>query len=114
MFTMFVFPLEPPLEIIPLRDPFLECTFYGDQVLLKDLFFSGHTSNLLLLALIIPYRKLRIVMGVCTVLVGVMLILQHVHYTIDVIAAPFFVMIAYYGADKISKKYYRDLPLDVY
>ncbi len=111
MFTMYLFPLEPPVAIIPLRDPFLECTFYGDQVLLKDLFFSGHTSNLLLLTMIIPYRKMQLIMGVCTVMVGVMLILQHVHYTIDVIAAPFFVILAYHVADKIARKYYGDLPL---
>ena len=39
-FTLFSFPLEPPTGILPLQDLFLKNTFYCQEVLLKDLFFS--------------------------------------------------------------------------
>lgn len=93
MVTMTVVPLEPPHGLIPLVDPVLSFLYTGKQVN-KDLFFSGHTATMYLLYLILPsgpYRRLALpgvmVMGVC-------LLIQRVHYTIDVLVAPFFV----YGA----------------
>jgi hypothetical protein len=44
--AMLTFPLEPPDEIIPLRDPLVELFFYNDQVITKDLFFSGLVETL--------------------------------------------------------------------
>ena len=37
--TLFFIPLEPPTAIIPLRDEFLNHTFYAGSLHLKDLFF---------------------------------------------------------------------------
>lgn len=87
MLTMYMLPLEPPANIIPLRDPFLESTFYGGEVLTKDLFFSGHTSSVLCLALIVENKRLKYYLLVSASLIGILLLLQHVHYTIDIIAA---------------------------
>jgi len=112
MMTMYLFPLEAPLNIIPLRDPFLELFFYGDAVIMKDLFYSGHTANLFLLFLIIPYKKLRWIMLATTITVGCMLLIQHVHYTIDVIAAPIFTYIAYYVSNKLAHHFYGNHPID--
>jgi len=93
--TLYFVPLNPPLTIIPLNDPILETTFYGGNVLLKDLFFSGHTANLLLVGFLAQERKLKIcLVGIATV-VGLCLVLQHVHYFADVVAAPFFAILAY-------------------
>jgi membrane-associated phospholipid phosphatase len=96
MAAMYLAPLEPPPGIIELRDPFVEF-FGGGRTLTRDLFFSGHTSTLFLLFLLIPGKALRAAFASATLLVGLCVVLQHVHYTVDVIAAPFFA----YGAFSI-------------
>ncbi len=101
MFCMYLLPLEPPIGIIPLRDFLLENTFYSNQVMVKDLFFSGHTANLFLMALLLEHKKLKVIVFVICSIVGMMLLLQHVHYTLDVIVAPFAAYLAYVLAKKI-------------
>jgi hypothetical protein len=96
MITMTLVPLEPPIGLIPLVDPVLSFMYTGKQVN-KDLFFSGHTATMYLLYLMLPagiYRKLAFV-GV--IVMGFCLLFQRVHYTVDVIVAPFFV----YGSLRI-------------
>ncbi|MBN1301458.1 MAG: phosphatase PAP2 family protein [Melioribacteraceae bacterium] len=98
MIAMYLLPLNPPLTMIPLEDPFVQ--FFGPgEVLTKDLFFSGHTSTLFMLYLIAEKKLLKSVFLISTLLVGTFVILQHVHYSIDVFAAPFFVIAAYKIAD---------------
>ncbi len=94
MAAMYLAPLEPPPGIIELRDPFIEF-FGGGKTLTRDLFFSGHTSTMFLLFLLIPGTRLRVVYACLTLLVGLCVVLQHVHYTVDVVAAPFFAYGAY-------------------
>lgn len=53
----------------------------------KDLFFSGHTSNMLLLALCFERKNDKLLGFAATTLVAVMVLFQHVHYTIDVLGA---------------------------
>ncbi len=93
--TLYFVILEPPLGIIPLHDPILETFFYGGSVLLKDLFFSGHTANILLVGLLVENIYLKRMLIFCSAIVGMMLIIQHVHYTIDVVAAPLFAVLTY-------------------
>jgi len=102
--TMYLVPLEAPLEIIPLRDPLIEFAFYGEQVLTKDLFFSGHTASLILLTLLCPFKKIKIYLAISAVAVGLMLILQHVHYSIDVFVAPIFSLFAYIVCSRLTIK----------
>jgi hypothetical protein len=45
--------------------------------------------------LVIDTKWLKNFFLVATLCVGVMVLVQHVHYTIDVIAAPFFTYLAY-------------------
>lgn len=93
--TMYLLPLEPPVNIIPLSDPVIETLFYGGNVLLKDLFFSGHTANLILIGLIVEQKRIKNMLFIAGLLVGTMLLIQHVHYSIDVLAAPFFAFVTY-------------------
>lgn len=85
--TIWLVPLEPPTAIIPLKDPFVQ--FFGDLTtpLNKDLFFSGHAATLFLLLLYLPAQTARRVFLPVTLTVTMLLLLQHVHYTIDVVAA---------------------------
>lgn len=96
--TLYFFPLEPPATIIPLSDPILESTFYGGNVLLKDLFFSGHTANLMLVGFLCSGRLLKIFLHSAAAIVGSLLVLQHVHFAADVLAAPVFAAVAYKAA----------------
>jgi hypothetical protein len=102
--TMILVPLEAPIGIIPLRDVFLENTFYCGNILKKDLFFSGHTANVFLLAYLVNTRIVKITLLVIGTIVGALVMLQHVHYTIDVIAAPFFAYLAYLLGSYVFKK----------
>jgi hypothetical protein len=87
--AMWVTPLEPPPGMIPLHDPLVRL-FGPGKLLTKDLFFSGHTSTLFLLFLAVPGRRSKALFLFCTAAVGISVLAQHVHYTIDVLAAPFF------------------------
>lgn len=100
--AMYLLPLEPPQSMIPLNDPFVQ--FFGSgEVLTKDLFFSGHTSTLFILFLSVQKRILKYVFLIFTILVAVCVIMQHVHYSIDVIAAPFFAFTSFKIAQWIEK-----------
>ena len=92
---MFVMPLDPPEPTIALVDPIVGHVVGHGATLMKDLFFSGHTSTLFLLALTAVSRKMRTVFLICTVLVGVCVLIQHTHYTVDVLVAPFVAYVSY-------------------
>jgi hypothetical protein len=102
--TLYLVPLQPPIDIIPLRDTFLEVSFYDNKVMVRDLFFSGHTANLVLAFFLVDVKWMKIIVGVCTFIVAFLLLKQHVHYTIDVVAAPFFAYLAYRFAKMLTEK----------
>jgi PAP2 superfamily C-terminal len=94
MVVMSVTPLEAPPGMFILRDPLVQVLGTGEP-LTKDLFFSGHTSTSFLLFLLAPGRRARSFFLVCTVAVGACVLWQHVHYTVDVLAAPLFAYASY-------------------
>lgn len=100
--VMYLVPLDPPIGIIPLRDPFVEGAFYDNKVLVKDLFFSGHTSNMVLLTLFMDIKWIKNILVIASIVVGYLLMVQHVHYAIDIFAAPFFAYLAYKLSSKFS------------
>ena len=94
LIVLYVTPLNAPAKLLSLNDPVVQ--FFGSgQVLTKDLFFSGHTATLFLLFLIVKKRILKIFFLCSTIVIGTAVILQHVHYTVDVLTAPFFSYSAY-------------------
>jgi hypothetical protein len=93
MLVLYFVALEAPKTMIPLQDPFIEKFFYGQTRITKDLFFSGHVSILCLTIFYIPRYKM--LMLFITAVVAVLILLQHVHYSIDVLAAPFFSWVSY-------------------
>ncbi len=106
MVGMWVTPLSPDPANIPLRDPFVELIASGGQVFTKDLFFSGHTSTAALFALVALHPLRKRVLYVGTALVGLLVLLQAVHYSVDVFAAPFFAL----GAWRLGKSWPADQP----
>ena len=91
-------PLEPPIGLFPLRDPIIDTFIYvAAGPITKDLFFSGHTATVMLLALSTEGARRRWLLA-ATAAVGLLVLVQHVHYTYDVVAAPFFALGCYWLA----------------
>ena len=101
--AMWVTQLEAPPKMIPLHDPLVRL-FGPGKLLTKDLFFSGHTSTLFLLALAVPDRRSRALFLVCTAAVAVCVLWQHVHYTVDVLVAPLFAWASFRLARRLDPK----------
>ena len=88
MLAIYFVHLEPPVHLIRLQDPLTSITYGGRGLFItKDLFFSGHTSNMLLLALCLPKKSDKIIAFSAAICIGVMVLVQHVHYSVDVIGA---------------------------
>lgn len=89
--TISIFPFDPPIGIIHLRDPLTSLTYGGPEVFItKDLFFSGHTANLFMFYLCLEKKRDKQFALLATIVVGILLLVQHVHYSIDVIVAVIF------------------------
>lgn len=102
MLTLWLLPLEPPAALVTLHDPVMDSIFaVTTQPIVRDLFFSGHTATMVLLMLAGRGRRWRQVLGLMTVAVGLLVLVQRVHYSYDVLAAPFFAWLAYYMAGRV-------------
>jgi hypothetical protein len=102
--TITLIPLEPPAGLIPLKDP-LTSFFYGGTAIFitKDLFYSGHTSTQFLIFLCLTRKTEKRVALLTSILIGIMVLVQHVHYTIDVLAAFPFTYLIYLLGKKIVR-----------
>lgn len=85
VFIYFI-PLNPPADMVSLIDPITKI-FYGGVEITKDLFFSGHTSTMFLIYLILKKKTDKYFALFVTSFIAISLIFQHIHYTADVIAA---------------------------
>ncbi len=101
MTSIYLFPLEPPIGLVSLSDPLL-VPFYGKTSITKDLFFSGHVSSVFLGLLVVTEKWEKILMIIAVAVVAALLLVQHIHYTIDVVTAPFFVYFIYLLAKKVA------------
>ena len=110
MISMSVFTLEPPLDAVPLLDPVTGPFYPGNAPFLKDLFFSGHTATLALLALLADRTWMRVLAWCATVAVGCMVVAQHVHWTVDVLAAPLAAWAAWTIAGALTEAFTRHRP----
>ncbi len=107
--AMYSLPLNPTPHTIPLVDPLVQL-FGSGKILMRDLFFSGHTATMFMLFLTAPTKKLRYIFLAGVFLVGVAVLIQHTHYSVDVIAAPFFA----YGCYRIAVLFDFKFLWDVY
>ena len=86
MVALWLVPLEPPQHMVPLVDPFVHVLGPG-ALLTNDLFFSGHTASLFVLYLVAPHGWPRNFLLMGTAVVACCVLLQHIHYSIDVLGA---------------------------
>lgn len=88
-FAMYSIPLEAPATILPLIDPMVSEVGVG-KLMTKDLFFSGHTATIFIMYLVSEKKIFRMFFLISSIVIGLAVTIQHVHYSVDVIAAPFF------------------------
>jgi hypothetical protein len=96
MVTIIILPLEPPPGLVELKDP-ISNFFYGEEhaFITRDLFFSGHTSTQIMIGLILPEKKEKWLAFAGATTVAVLVLVQHIHYTIDVLGALLFTWFLY-------------------
>jgi hypothetical protein len=87
MLTISLVALNPPAGLIPLTDP-LTGIFYGESNITKDLFFSGHIATLTLIYLCLENKRDKTFGLIAICIVACLLLVQHIHYTVDIIASP--------------------------
>jgi len=92
LLTITLVPLAAPANLVELVDP-ITGVFYGHAVITKDLFYSGHTATLVAMYFCLPRKSDRNVVVIATIAMACLLLVQHVHYTIDIVAAPVFVFL---------------------
>lgn len=100
---IYLVPLSPPDLMITLKDPFIQVLFGPQNIITKDLFFSGHISTLTLLVLITKSKWLKTYLLFSTLLAAFFLLWQHVHYSMDVLGAPVFSFFAFYLSKNLWK-----------
>ena len=102
MLTISLLPLNPPPGLIVLKDPIANIAYGGNGIFItKDLFYSGHTGNMFLFFLCLQHKWDKIIALTASFLVGILVMVQHIHYSIDVFAAFFFTYFIYLGAKKV-------------
>jgi membrane-associated phospholipid phosphatase len=104
MAALYVAPLDPPSGMIALRDPLTEHVTVG-AVLTRDLFFSGHTATVFLFSLGAPGKWVPRAFLLCAVVVGYLVLVQHVHYAVDVAVAPLAALAAYRMSSWINERW---------
>jgi hypothetical protein len=97
--TMYLLTLEPPTGIILLQDP-ISSLLYPDTGFAKDLFFSGHISTIMVTVFVEKNTIARWAKILGAVIMAILLAWQHVHYSVDLIAAP----LATYGVFVIARR----------
>jgi hypothetical protein len=108
MISMAIVALSPPPGIIPLIDPVSQLFYPSRSPFLHDLFFSGHTATLFLMYLAWPFDRTRWILLASTLFVGTALVVQHVHWTVDVVAAPFAAWCAWKLAGVLQRMGWND------
>ena len=101
--TISILPLNPPPGLITLKDPIANIVYGGKGIFItKDLFYSGHTGNMFLFFLCLQAKWDKIFALTAAVLISNLVLVQHIHYTIDVIAAFIFTYFIYLAAKKVA------------
>ena len=87
--SIYLIPLDAPLGLIGLEDPLVSMLFYSGGVITKDLFYSGHAASMMLAYFVFEKKYLKVFALAGTIAISFMLMIQHVHYFVDIIFVPF-------------------------
>lgn len=100
--TLSLLPLKEPESLVYLEDPFLNNLIYPGDIE-TDLFFSGH-SGLLFLMFFLSKRIIFLLLGL---ILGIFLMIQRVHYSIDILAAIPFAYIIVRSVEFIVRRNFK-------
>ncbi len=104
--SIYVVALDPPKGLVDLHDPLAELLIYGENMAItKDLFFSGHTATMVFVCVFLPSTTEKRIAIMLTITLMVLLLIQHVHYSLDVFAAPIATWIAIRLAKRLLSAY---------
>jgi hypothetical protein len=98
-------PLNEPALLIPLSDPFIEKLGIYQTFVKRDLFFSGHFASVFIPYLILRKTRFNWVFLSASIMIGILVMLQHIHYSYDVFGAAFFTYLSVYLAEKLVAKF---------
>ena len=100
---IYLIPLNPPLNLVDLHDPLAEMFIYGENLsITKDLFFSGHTATMIFVSYFLEQKTQKYVAYFLTFALATLLMIQHIHYSIDILGAFFFTILSIRIAKKIT------------
>ncbi len=100
--SLYFVHLNPPLGYIELKEPVLSLLFTTNgKICSHDLFFSGHVSSILSIYYSVSQKKFKAILLFFSIMIGVLVLIQHVHYTIDVLAAVPFTWLCYKASKKL-------------
>lgn len=104
--TIYLIPLKAPADMIFLSDPLANVYMHsnGHGPVVNDLFFSGHVSSSFLFFMVAQGKLLKRLILAATVVVAILILWQKVHYTVDVVFAPMFSILALYLSNLAAKK----------
>jgi hypothetical protein len=94
MVCLFLLPLDPPSGMIPFLDPYMQIPGVP-PVFTRDLFFSWQIAVMSIFVYTAQWRDMKIIFSAVGFVVAVLLLVQHVHYSIDLFGAPCFAYVAY-------------------
>jgi hypothetical protein len=97
-------------------DPIVSSSTYEGIKITKDLFFSGHMVTAFCSYFAMPNRTLKVVFLLGSIALAILLIIQHVHYTIDILGAYVAVFLIYrvyyekiYNHSKLTYQYSKEI-----
>ena len=99
MATMTLVPLKEPVDIVSLNDPILYNILFNGEIT-ADLFYSGHTAFIFLLY----FLSKRFIYLIAGITIGLLVMMQRVHYSIDVAVAIPFAYLIVFLVNKIIKQ----------
>lgn len=112
MIALLVLPLYCDPNAVKLEDPIVNTLIYPNYYVERDLFFSGHAAMVFSFYGCFKNAIIKRAYLLVGIIVSCLLVLQKVHFTIDVIAAPIFSFISLWLADKWMKKTTNERVLD--
>ena len=110
MLAIYLVPLDTPKDLVLLTDHVNDGLFYSNTVITKDLFFSGHTTTVFILYLAVRNLLLKFLLLILTISIAFMLLIQHIHYSVDIAGALFFTWASYYSVVTLEKKFSESFP----
>lgn len=95
-------PLNAPADLIVLRDPVVDFMHFHSVFLRRDLFYSGHFASVFLFFILAGQAWYRWLFLAGAAAVGALILVQHIHYSYDILGAIPFSYLSVYCAKRAA------------